>query len=70
MKSVLELFDGESERQQTFLNDKWAPFSCGLLGFGIACFMNYATRRPLMSGMCMCFLIVCDVRGAFDDFHL
>lgn len=50
MKSVLELFEGESQRKQTFINDLWIPFSCGLAGFGMACFINWTTRRPVMSG--------------------
>lgn len=47
---VLELFEGEAQRQQTFVNDAWIPFTCALAGFGAACFVNWTTRRPVFSG--------------------
>lgn len=50
MPSVLDIFDGERDRKQTYLNDIWIPFACGLTGFGAACFVNWTTRRPVFSG--------------------
>ncbi|KAJ6650130.1 NADH dehydrogenase [ubiquinone] 1 subunit C2 [Pseudolycoriella hygida] len=46
-----ELFEGEAERPKTFLHDIAAPLITGGLGFGLACFLNFATRRPLFSGI-------------------
>lgn len=45
-----ELFDGEEERPKTFLHDLWAPGMAAAVGFGMACFLNFGTRRPVFSG--------------------
>lgn len=50
MPSAADIFDGERDRKQTFLNDIWVPALCAVTGFGAACFLNWSTRRPVFSG--------------------
>lgn len=50
-QEVLSLFDGEEERNKSWFNDKYAIGVCASLGFGFVVTLNWATRRPLLSGM-------------------
>lgn len=45
-----EVFDGETERPKTFLHDTFTPALGAVLGFGMGCFINWGTRRPILSG--------------------
>lgn len=45
-----ELFGGEAERPKTFLHDLFTPAMGAIFGFGMACFINFGTRRPTFSG--------------------
>lgn len=46
-----ELFDGEATRPKTFLHDIYAPVMAAAVGVGMACFLNFGTRRPVFSGL-------------------
>ncbi|XP_035780125.1 NADH dehydrogenase [ubiquinone] 1 subunit C2-like [Anopheles albimanus] len=48
-KTPLELLSGTTSK--TWLDDKWAPGVGGLFGFLGACYVNYGTGRPLLSGI-------------------
>lgn len=52
-----ELFEGEAQRPKTFLHDLFSPVMGAALGFGLACFINYGTRRPPFSGSYFCVLV-------------
>ncbi|KAL5279323.1 Ndufc2 family protein [Megaselia abdita] len=51
MNDPLELLENKNIRIPSFLSDKYNPIGCGLLGVGAAFFVNWAMRRPLVSGI-------------------
>ncbi|XP_055376047.1 NADH dehydrogenase [ubiquinone] 1 subunit C2 [Condylostylus longicornis] len=51
MTSPLELLENKNDRIPTFLNDKWNPMLGLAMGFGAACYMNFALRVPVFSGI-------------------
>uniref|UniRef100_T1GTF6 NADH dehydrogenase [ubiquinone] 1 subunit C2 n=1 Tax=Megaselia scalaris TaxID=36166 RepID=T1GTF6_MEGSC len=51
MNDPLELLENKNNRIPSFLSDKYNPVGCGLLGVGAATFINWALRRPLLSGV-------------------
>ncbi|CAD7079657.1 unnamed protein product [Hermetia illucens] len=51
MASPLELLTNRGDRQPSYLNDKWNPLICSAVGFGAVCYINWATRRPVFSGV-------------------
>lgn len=48
-----ELFDGEATRPKSFLHDIYAPGMAAALGFIAMVGVNFGTRRPLLSGLCV-----------------
>jgi len=46
----LELLSNKGNRQASFLNPIWNPLACGLAGVGVAIFVNWGFRRPVLSG--------------------
>lgn len=49
-----ELFSGEDVRPKTALSRIFLPGSLAVLGVGLACTYNFATRRPAFSGEYFC----------------
>ncbi|XP_062535180.1 NADH dehydrogenase [ubiquinone] 1 subunit C2 [Armigeres subalbatus] len=48
-KSPTELLSGTFSK--SWLHDKWAPAMGGILGFMGACYVNWGSARPLLSGI-------------------
>ncbi|XP_022218993.2 NADH dehydrogenase [ubiquinone] 1 subunit C2 [Drosophila obscura] len=47
----LELLTNKGTRESSFLSPIWNPFACTLAGFGLAIFVNWGFRRPVLSGI-------------------
>lgn len=50
MSEALKLLQNNGDRKASFLSNIWAPLSCSIFGFGAMCFVNFGTRRPILSG--------------------
>lgn len=51
VKRALEILTDDPNRIKPFLTDLYNPVMCAIVGFGIACSINWGTRRPLFSGL-------------------
>ena len=51
MNDPLEQLTNKDDRQPSWLNDKWNPMICTLMGTASSLYLNYGTRKPLMSGV-------------------
>lgn len=48
---ALDVLKDDPNRVKPFLTDIFSPVMGGIFGFGCMCFVNAATRRPLLSGL-------------------
>lgn len=49
-KSPLELLAPDPDRIPRVIDKIWGPALGAVLGFGAVCFINFGTRRPILSG--------------------